>query len=311
VPDVTYASAGTAFIPEIWAMRAFQVLRANMVLANLVTTDSDVGSFTVGDILHIPFPGTFVANAKAPNTAVQLQTPTDADVTVQLNKHYEVSFLIEDIARAMQNQSIMDRYIQNAVVPLAQQIENDLFALYASFTNSTVSATMDDAQLRKARLALNKQLVPLSNRSIVVAPECETVLLGATNLATYFAFTQTGRAPYLQGTNPAGGIIREGQIGRAYGLDVYMSQLVPLSTTLKNIAFTPDAMILAMRALPEANNPGVDQTVFTDPESRLTFRQTVSYQASSLGLQITLDVLYGVAVLRNLAANVVLTPSTG
>lgn len=298
MPDVTYASS-QAFIPEIWAMRAFQVLRANMVLANLVTTDSDVGSFTVGDILHIPFPGTFVANAKTANTAVTLQTPADTDVTVTLNKHYEVSFLIEDIARAMQNQSIMDRYINNAVVPLAEQIENDLFALYASFTQSTVSATMDDAQLRAARLALNKQKVPLSNRSIVVAPECETKLLGATNLATYFAYTQ------------GGSIIRNGQIGRAYGLDVFMSQLVPLATTLKNIAFTPDAMILAMRALPEANNPGVDQTVFTDPESRLTFRQTVSYQASSLGLQITLDVLYGVSVLRNLAANVVLTPSTG
>ena len=298
MPDVTYASA-QAFIPEIWAMRAFQVLRANMVLANLVTTDSDVGSFTVGDILHIPFPGTFTANVKAPNAGVTLQTPTDTDVTVQLNKHYEVSFLIEDIARAMQNQSIMDRYITNAVVPLAQQIEGDLFALYASLTNTVASATMDDAQVRAARYQLNKQLVPLKNRSLVISPEAETKILGATNLATYFAFTQ------------GGGIVREGQIGRAYGMDVFMSQLVPLATTLKNLAFTPDAFILAMRALPEAGNPGVDQTVFTDPESRLTFRQTVSYSPTNLGLQITLDVLYGVSVLRNLAGTVVLTPATG
>ena len=298
MPDVTYASA-QAFIPEIWAMRAFQVLRANMVLANLVTTDSDVGSFTVGDILHIPFPGTFTANVKAPNAGVTLQTPTDTDVTVQLNKHYEVSFLIEDIARAMQNQSIMDRYITNAVVPLAQQIEGDLFALYASLTNTVASATMDDAQVRAARYQLNKQLVPLKNRSLVISPEAETKILGATNLATYFAFTQ------------GGGIVREGQIGRAYGMDVFMSQLVPLATTLKNLAFTPDAFILAMRALPEAGNPGVDQTVFTDPESRLTFRQTVSYSPTNLGLQITLDVLYGVSVLRNLAGCVVLTPAAG
>lgn len=298
MPDVTYTSA-QAFIPEIWAMRAFQVLRANMVLANLVTTDSDVGSFTVGDILHIPFPGTFTANAKAANTAVTLQVPTDTDVTVSLNKHFEVSFLIEDIARAMGNQSIMDRYIRNAVVPLAEQIENDLFALYASLTNSVASATLDDAQLRAARLQLNKQKVPLANRSIVVAPEAETKLLGAANLATYFAYTQSG------------GIVREGQIGRAYGMDVFMSQLVPLSTTLKNLAFTPDVFILAMRALPESNAPGVDQTVFQDPASRLTFRQTVSYSPNNLGLQITLDVLYGVGVLRNAAGCVVLTPSTG
>lgn len=298
MPDVGYTAA-QAFIPELWALRAFQVLRANMVMANLVTTDSDIGSFSVGDILHIPFPGTFTATAKALNTAVTLQVPSDTDVTVTLNKHYEVSFLIEDIARAMQNQSIMDRYISNAVVPLAEQIENDLFALYASVAASTTSATMDDAQLRKARLALNKQKVPLANRVIVVAPECETVLLGASNLATYFAYTQ------------GGSIIRNGQIGRAYGLDVFMSQLVPVSGTLKNLAFTPDAFILAMRALPETNNPGVDQTVFTDPESRLTFRQTVSYSPSNLGLQVTLDVLYGVGILRNAAANVVLTPSTG
>jgi hypothetical protein len=298
VPDVTYASA-QAFIPEIWAMRAFQVLRANMVLANLVTTDSDVGSFTVGDILHIPFPGTFSANAKSANTNVQLQTPTDTDVTVTLNKHYEVSFLIEDIARAMQNQAIMDRYINNAVVPLAEQIEGDLFALYASLTNTVASATLDDAQLRATRLQLNKQKVPLSNRSIVVAPEAETKLLGATNLATYFAYTQ------------GGDIIRNGLIGRAYGLDVFMSQLVPLSTTLKNLAFTPDVFILAMRALPETGNPGVEQTVFQDPASRLTFRQTVSYNASALGIQVTLDVLYGVGILRNAAGTVVLTPSTG
>jgi hypothetical protein len=298
VPDVGYTAA-QAFIPEIWGARAFQVLRANMVMANLVTTDSDIGSFTVGDILHIPFPGTFTATAKALNTGVTLQVPSDTDVTVTLNKHYEVSFLIEDIARAMQNQSIMDRYINNAVVPLANQIEGDLFALYASVSASTTSATMDDAQLRKARLALNKQLVPLSNRSIVIAPECETILLGASNLATYFAYTQ------------GGSIIRNGQIGRAYGLDVFMSQQVPVSGTLKNLAFTPDAFILAMRALPESGSPGVDQTVFTDPESRLTFRQTVSYSPSNLGLQVTLDVLYGVGILRNAAANVVLTPSTG
>jgi hypothetical protein len=298
VPDVGYTAA-QAFIPEIWAMKAFQVLRNNMVLANLVTTDSDVGSFQQGDILHIPFPGTFTATAKTLNTAVTLQVPSDTDVTVTLNKHYEASFLIEDIARAMQNQSIMDRYISNAVVPLAEQIEGDLFALYASVSASTVSATMDDAQLRAARLALNKQKVPMEGRNIILAPEAESKLLGASNLASYFAFTQGGN------------IIRNGQIGRAYGLDVFMSQLVPLSTTRKNLAFTKDAFILAMRALPEAGNPGVDQTVFTDPESRLTFRQTVSYSPTYLGLQVTLDVLYGVAILRNAAANVVLTPSTG
>lgn len=297
MPDVTVTTA-QSFIPEVWSLRAYQVLRANMVLANLVTTDADVGNFVAGDIVHVPFPGTFTANAKSAGSAVTLQAPSDSDVTVTLNKHYEASFLVEDPARAMVNQDIMDRYIRNAVVPLAEQIETDLFALYSSLSNSVTSATMDDAQLRKANLQLNKQKVPRTRRSVILAPECESVLLGASNLQSFFAFS-----------DPAA--VREGQIGRAYGFDVYMSQLVPLSTTLKNLAFDPDVFILAMRALPETSNPGVDQTVFRDPESRLTFRQTVSYDANYLGLKVTLDVLYGVSVLRNAAGCVVLSPSTG
>lgn len=297
MPDATPTTA-SAFVPEVWALRAMQILRANMVMANLVTRDSDVGSFTVGDILHIPFPGTFVANDKTVNTSVQLQAPSDSEVTVTLNKHKEVTFLVEDITRALVNQDVMDRYIRNAIVPIAQAIELDLFALYASLTNSVTSATMNDAQVRAARLSLNKALVPLAGRNLVIAPEAESVLLGSSNLQSFFAFSEPSA-------------VREGRLGRAYGLDIYMSQLVPLSTTLKNLAFTPDAFILASRALPETGNPGVDQLIVNDPESRLAFRQTVSYNANALGVQVTLDMLYGVNVLRNAAGTVVLTPSTG
>lgn len=305
MPNVTYTSA-QAFIPEIWAARAFQVLRNNMVLANLVTTDSDVGSFQVGDILHIPFPGSFVANAKVANAAVQLQVPTDNDITVTLNKQYEVSFLIEDIARAMQNQSIMDRYISNAVVPLAEQIENDLFALYASLTNTVAgtaiamslagNAGASPGVLTAAR-QLNTQKVPVENRHLVMTNAAQFSLMTDTvgAMANFLAFSQPDS-------------IRRGLFAENVGgFSLHMSQLVPFSTTAKNLAFTPDVFILAMRSLPETNNPGVSQTVFRDPDSRLTFRQTVAYIPAQLGLQVTLDVLYGVAVLRNAAGCVVPT----
>src|SRR5262245_40153850 len=190
MPNITVTTAAT-FIPEVWANRALQVLRNNMVLANLVTRDIDVGNFSVGDILHIPFPGTFSANDKTPGSNVTLQAPTDSEATVTLNKHKEVSFLVEDVPKVQASMTLMDRYITNAIKPIAEAIENDLFALYATFSNSVTSATMDDAQLRKARLALNKQLVPLAGRSIVVAPECETVAMGTSNLQSYFAFAES------------------------------------------------------------------------------------------------------------------------
>jgi hypothetical protein len=64
------------FIPEVWGNRALEILRSNVVLARLVAKDSDVAAFQVGDILHIPYPGTFTANDKAAGSAVTVQTPT-------------------------------------------------------------------------------------------------------------------------------------------------------------------------------------------------------------------------------------------
>lgn len=296
MPNITTTTA-QVFIPEIWAQQALQVLRSNMVLANLVTRDSDVGAFAQGDTLHIPFPGTFVANDKVPGANVQTQVPTDAEVLVTLSKHKEVTFLIEDVPKVQANQDLMNRYLTNAIVPIAEAIENDLFALYANFTNSVSSASLTGAQVLAGMLQLNKQKVRLPDRSLVISPGSQVKLLSDSNLQSFFAFSEPDA-------------VRNGGIGRAYGFNMFMSQLVPLASTYKNLAFTPDAMILAMRSLPEAGNPGVDQMIVNDPESRLQFRQTVSYNPNALGVQVTLDVLYGVSVLRNLGAAVVLTPST-
>lgn len=295
MPNITVTTAQN-FIPEIWAQQAMQVLRNNMVLANLVTRDSDVGAFAQGDTLHIPFPGTFVANDKAPGGNVTTQVPTDAEVVVILNKHKEVTFLIEDVPKVQANQDLMNRYLTNAIVPIAEQIENDLFALYASLTASVASASMTGAQILAGMLKLNQNKVRLQDRNLIISPGSQVKLLGDTALQSFFAFSEPEA-------------VRNGGIGRAYGFNIFMSQLVPLATTYKNLAFTPDAFILAMRNLPESGNPGVDQMVVQDPESSLQFRQTVSYNPNALGVQVTLDVLYGVNVLRNAAGSVVLTPS--
>jgi hypothetical protein len=70
---------------------------------------------------------------------------------------------------------------------------------------------------------------------------------------------------------------------------------------------TPDFAVLAMRGLPtDGGGAPVDQRNYPDPESNLTFRMTTSYNANALGVQVTFDVLYGVAELRDLAGVVML-----
>ena len=294
--DITRTSAA-AFIPQIWANTALEVLRANVVLAKLVARDTDVAPFTVGDTLNIPYPGTFVANSKTANTPVTLQVPTGSTAQVVLNSHKEASFLIEDAARAVANQDVMKRYVEGAVVALAEQIESDLLGLYSSFTNTTgVGGTnLTMATLLATRKLMNDNKAPKGNRSIIVSDKDEVSLLADPNLQSYFAFAKPEA-------------VANGSIGNLAGFDVYQSQLVPFSTNTKNLAFDPGAIILAMRGLPDAPpGSGAQTSVVRDDVSGLTLRCTIAYNAANLGVQVTLDVLYGVAKLRNEKAVVVLS----
>lgn len=299
MPNVTVSTA-QYFIPEIWAQTAMEQLRSNIVLAKLVTRDTDVAAFNQGDVLHIPFPGTFTANNKAAGSTVTLQAPTDSEVQVTLNKHKEVSFLVEDPVRAMENQSIMERYTREAAVALAEAIESDLFALYSGLSQSVGTSGTDitAATVRAARKKLNDAKVPQANRHLVISTKDEVALLGDSNLAQYFAF-RTQAVP-------------EGALGTLYGFTIWTSQLVPVVSgtpnSTKNLAFTPEFAILAMRALPPApEGTGARSAVVRDPESGLVLRSTIAYNPNYLGVQVTLDVLYGVAELRDACGVVVLS----
>lgn len=290
--DITRTSA-SPFIPQIWANTALEILRSKIVLAKLVTRDSDLAAFAVGDTLNIPYPGAFTSNDKAANTPVTLQVPTATTAQVVLNKHKEASFLIEDAVRATANQDVMARYMEAAVIPLAEQIETDLMALGSTFTSSvgTYGTDISAATVRSARKVLNDNKAPVDGRVLIVSDKDEIALLGDSTLQNYFAFAQS------QG-------VAEGSIGRLYGFDVYSSQLVPATGTspvnTKNIAFHPGALILAMRGLPEAvPGSGAQTAVVNDPVSGLALRVTIAYNAANLGHQVTVDVLYGVAKLRD------------
>jgi hypothetical protein len=297
--NINSASA-VPFIPEIWANMALEILRSNSVLAGLVTKDSDVASFQVGSKLHIPYPGTFVANDKATNTAVTKQVPTSTDTTVTLNKHKEVSFVFEDFARAQAQPITMQAYVGAMVAPLVDAIESDLFGLYPSFTSSIGAATtpLTAATVRLANKTLTDNRVPRTNRNLVITTGDTQALLADASLQSFFAFNEGAR------NDISSGLVAS----NLYGFKVYESQLVPLATSNKNLAFDPGAIILAMRALPEApGGTGAAQAVVHDPTSGLVLRSTLSYNADNLGVQCTLDVLYGVAKLRNEKAVVVLT----
>ena len=83
------------------------------------------------------------------------------------------------------------------------------------------------------------------------------------------------------------------------GFGIYLDQKINVATSqAKNLLFQKNAMVLATRPLPPApDNAGVVQTVMD--EDGMGLRVTMSYNPDHLGVQITVDVLYGVAELRD------------
>ena len=294
--DIT-STALAPFIPTIIANTALEILRNYVVMAPLVSRDSDIAAFNVGDTLNIPYPGTFVANDKLANTSVTLQVPTATTTSVVLNKHKEASFLLEDRGSALANQDVMARYAEAAVIPIAEQIESDILGLYPTFTNTTgVGGTnLNYATLVATRKMMNDNKVSKANRYMVISDKDEAAILSDTTMIPYFQYGNTTS-------------LVDGSLPSVAGFKLLPSQLVPFATNFKNIAFDPGAIILATRGLPAAPaGSGANSSVVTDPISGLTLRATVAYNASLLGVQVTIDVLYGVAKLRNEKAVVVLS----
>ena len=218
--DIKLTNADTSgFIPQYWANRALDVLRAQIVLANLVAKDVDFGDpGWKGKSITVPYPGTFAAVDKVADTPATPQVPSGgASVTLTLSKHKVVPFLVEDFGAAQANMALMDRYIQPAVIALAEQFETDLWSQYPNITNviGTPGTDMTAANLRLGMKTLNDNKAPIQGRFAVVSTKDQIAILGDSTLATYFAYNQTAA-------------IQNGYMGPLYGMDTYYSQLVPL-----------------------------------------------------------------------------------
>lgn len=289
------ANIGTAeaanFIPEIWAASALGALKANTVMARLVNRNYENEVAQRGDIVHVPKRGTLSVNPKAADTAVTLQTPSSDVVNVTLNQHNEVSFLVEDVAKAQANQDIIMGYIEDGIIALAHEMDDDLLALYTSLAGTPIDGTSGSGGVQattvtEARRLLNGNLVPLPNRNIVWHEDAEKELLDLEKF-TSSDFGDDGSA------------VREASIGRKYGFNHFMDQRVTVAGgECKNIAFHRDAFTLVTRPMPMVpNGYGAQSSVME--EDGFAIRVIHSYNPDHLGVQVTLDVLYGVAVLRD------------
>ena len=299
----TTASVANNFIPELWSDEVIGSYKSNLVLANLVTKMSHKGK--KGDTIHIPAPTRGSASAKAANTQVTLSAATNSVVNISINKHYEYSKLIEDIAEVQALASMRKFYTDDAGYALATQVDDDLFALFEGLQSGTVggsgsaawetaviggdgttlytgaadnSSDITDAGIRKMILKLDNADVPMDNRSLILPPVASNDLL-AINRFTEQQFIGSGDA------------IKTGKIGQIYGVDVFVSSNCPAISTTGRVGglFHRDAIVFA---------------------EQVGVRTQTQYKQEYLGDLFTADTIYGVGELRNDAGIAFVVPTT-
>ena len=238
----TAKTEAATFIPEIWSDEIIAAYQKNLKMAPLVKKLAMSGK--KGDKIHIPKPTRGDANAKAADTAVTIIANTESELTIDIDRHFEYSRLIEDIVEVQALNSLRQFYTEDAGYALAVKIDTDLHSAGTGFgdggaivysgsvaptdyqhtgcffnDNGTATQytedTMDasdvftDAFFRDMIQKLDDNNVPMEDRVLVVPPSVRNTIMGIDR--------------YVSSDFVSGQAVQSGLIGNLYGVDVYVS----------------------------------------------------------------------------------------
>jgi hypothetical protein len=275
---------------------ALPALMGNLVMGNLVNRDFEPTLAQAGDTVNVPIPPTLVANNIAEGSTVQTQSANLGNAQIVLNTHAEATFQVPDVTKVVAVPDLLRLYMQPAMVALAERIETDLLSLYASFTANTPVGTagtaLTEAVVDAAETALFQTKVPASEPKYLVV-----------DAASYSALRQIPRFSEYDKAGDAGmRALVDGTVGKLKDFFVLRSQFVAKTgsspVTTHNLAFARSALGLVVRRLPQPL-PGTGAIAEYAELGNFGMRVILSYQPNTLAQQFTVDVLYGVGVLRN------------
>ncbi len=301
----TAKTEAATFIPEIWSDEIIAAYQKNLKMAPLVKKLAMSGK--KGDKLHIPKPVRGDANAKAADTAVTIIANTEGELTVDIDRHFEYSRLIEDIVEVQALNSLRQFYTEDAGYALATKIDNDLHSCGTGFgdggavvfgaaptdyqhtgaffnDNGTTTQYTDDTMVaadvftdaffRNMIQKLDDNNVPMESRVLVIPPSVRNTIMGIDR--------------YVSSDFVSGSTVNSGLIGNLYGVDVYVSaNCATIEAAGDNTASSIDtrAALLFHK----------DAIVLAEQQS---VRSQTQYKQEYLSTLYTADCLYGVQVYR-------------
>ena len=198
------------------ARQALPQLIENLVFPNLCYRDFSEEFHDLGDTVQVRRPSVFTAEEFNAESGVNYQDFHEDAVDVELNHIATVDVRASAVESATGIDDLNRAFIEPAAAALAEKINADGLKLYRDVATHAGTAGVTPGELSDlaaARRALNLNRAPTYGRVAVWDPEAAA------------RFTQL---PSLVNAEKAGSsaALREGAIGRVYGLDNYMSQAV-------------------------------------------------------------------------------------
>jgi hypothetical protein len=289
--EYTSANAAQA-IPKLVASYALPALFANLVMGALVNRNYDGTLANAGDTVNVPIAPNLVANNIAEAGLVQNQNPSLGNAQIVLNTHEEATFQIPNVTQVLAAPDLLQTLLQPAVVAIGEKIESDLLNLYPLLTyNASVGVSaqaLTESTVDSAETALFSAKMPdsLTKYAVVSAN-------AYSQLRQVARFTEERMAPGM------GNALYTGQVGKLKNVLFFRSQKVIVSgATTNNLVFGSDAMCLVTRQLPMVVQ-GTGAISYNANFGGFNLRIVMSFNPNTLGQQMTVDVLYGVGILRN------------
>jgi hypothetical protein len=263
-----------------------------------------------------------VATAKATDAEVTLVNDVSTNVDISINKHFEYSVLLEDIASIQALSSMRGMYTDQAAYALGRQVDYDLHVLGTGLQGGTLDASpgtpaaqtlaydaaviggdgtttwdstantntgngsaLTDAGIRKMIQTLDDSDIPMDDRALVIPPVERKNLMG---LARFTEQAFVGEAGM-------GNTIRTGKIGDIYGVPVYVSSACPDVIATDTSTAYRAGMLFHKGAFAHVEQLGI--------------RAQSQYMQQYLADLLTADTIYGVGELRNDAGVAFIVPS--
>jgi hypothetical protein len=300
------ASDVAATTPEIWGDYILEANFPKAVLANFFTDLSYLAE-EEGDTIHVPdiYTNTFSASTQSTQgNGVVDQSPAQVDVTLSINTHSYVAWLFGDktIKQLAMKEKLNEAYAREAKNVLMQALEDALAALWSSLSTNVIGDTttvLSDAEIRDAINALDTLNYDLTETAFFFHPFVYWTQLGG--IAKYYS-QYSSNFNFIRTGNFGPGDASRGLRGVLYDQPCYVtSRIVSGLQTYRNLFAHKSAFGYARQT------PGVGGGMGFSANG---IRVQADYLLQNLGMLTVVDMMYGVAVLREAAGVVVNANST-